>query len=159
MSIVAATGPRKSILVTLMGLANLLLGGAYAYLGGSAIYAGVMAPANARANFGDEWALIATMFGIIPAILIVIGLAFLLFGVLMFLAGLGIIWRNEFARIVALILAVFVVLLGLVLAIGGNRDAESIAIGAVQICYGILAFVALISRRVEFGRRSPHNQP
>jgi hypothetical protein len=159
MSVVRASAQKKSILVTLLGLLNLALGGAYALLGGSALYAGIMAPANARANFGEDWALLATMFGIIPAILIVIGLAFLLFGVLMFLAGLGIIWRNEIARIVALILAVLVVLLGLLLAIGGNRDAESIALGAVQIGYGILAIIALISRRAEFGRRSPQNEP
>ncbi len=81
------------------------------------------------------------MFGIIPAILIVFGLAFLLFGVLMFLAGLGVIWRNEILRIVAIILAVFVILLGLLLAIGGNRDAESFAMGAVQICSGIFALL------------------
>jgi hypothetical protein len=144
----------NEVAVWVMGLLTLLFGGGYSALGGSLVVAGVAAPAHARAAFGEDWAPLATLFGVIPAIFIAIGVGFLLLGILLLLAGLGLLWRNELARILTLILAVFVILLGLVLALVGRHDVATIAVGAVQVIYGILAFVILISRRTEFGQRA-----
>jgi hypothetical protein len=88
----------------------------------------------------------------------VIGVASLLQGVVGMLAGLGVLWRKQWGRIVTFILAVLAILWGL-LFMGGSfeggafeQGATYIALGAAQLLYGILAFVILIQKRGEFSR-------
>jgi hypothetical protein len=135
--------------VTALGLVTLLLGAAYAALGGQLIFAGVGWFVRMDR---DPWAQIAGLFGLVPAIVIVIGVTFLPLGALGVLAGLGVLWRKPWGRILGFILAVPATLLGLLWASGADGGATEIALGAAQVLYGILAFLILIRKGAEFSR-------
>src|SRR5205823_530582 len=115
----APAGSGKSIVVTVFGLVALLLGAAYAALGGQLIFAGLGWFVRLDQ---DPWAQIAGLFGLIPAIAVVIGVVFLPLGALGVLAGLGVLWRKPWGRTLALILAVPASLLGLLWAGGADGD-------------------------------------
>ena len=88
--------------------------------------------------------------------MIVIGVAFVPQGILEMLAGSGVLWRKQWGRILTFIVAVLAILWG-VASLGAytqdaNGNAFFIAFGAIQILYGILAFVVLIQKRGEFSR-------
>jgi hypothetical protein len=142
-------GAKKTVAVTVIGLITLLLGGAYAVLGGQLIWAG--ASWAGRAD-GDPWGQFASLFGIIPALLIVVGVAFLLPSLLGLLAGSGALLREQWGRILTLILAGLAMPLGVVWMAAANQNAADIALGAAQVLYGILAFVILIGNGAEFSR-------
>jgi hypothetical protein len=145
----ALARPRKSVAVTVLGLSTLLLGVAYAALGGWLIFAGadmLMHPSK------DPWVQIITIGGFVPALVIALGVAFLPPGILGLLGGLGLILRQQWGRILTFIVAVVPILLGLIWVVGSNWDATDIAVGAVQLLYGILAFVILIMNGAEFSR-------
>jgi hypothetical protein len=145
----APAGPGKSVAVTALGLATLLLGAAYAALAGQLIFGGV--GWFVRPN-GDPWAQIAGLFGLLPALIIVVGVAFLPLGALGVLAGLGVLWRKPWGRTLAFVLAVPAALLGLLWAGGADGDATEIALGAAQVLYGLLTLVVLIRKGAEFFR-------
>jgi hypothetical protein len=135
--------------VTILGLSTLLLGGAYAAVGGWVIFAGadmLVHPSN------DPWIQLATFYGIVPALLIVVGLAVLGLAILGLLAGLGVLLRKQWGRVLTFTVAVLALLLGLLWVVGSDGDTTDIAIGAVQILYGIPAFVILIVNGAEFSR-------
>jgi hypothetical protein len=143
----ALTNPSSRVAVTILGLITLLLGGAYAALGGQLILGGagwLVKPG------GDPWVQVIALGGIVPALIILLGIAFLVQGLLGLLAGSGILLRKAWGRILTFILAVLAILLGLVWVSGG--DATDIALGAAQVLYGILAFVILIRKGAEFSR-------
>jgi hypothetical protein len=146
----ATTAPAvisKSVAVTIIGLITLLLGGAYAAFGGFLIFAGASWLGEPRK---DPWEQMATLFGILPAFAVLIGVAFLPPGILGLLAGLGVLLRQQWGRILTFLLAVLAILLGLGWVAGSDWDATDIALGAAQVLYGILAFVTLIVRSAEF---------
>jgi len=125
------------------------LGCAYAALGGGLIIAGadwLVHPSK------EPLVQVMALGGIAPAFMIVFGVAFLPPGILGLLAGLGILLRKQWGRILTFILAVAAILLGLVWVGGSDQEATDIAIGAAQILYGILAFVILIKKGAEFSR-------
>ena len=93
---------------------------------------------------------VAALLGIGPAIVFVMGVCFLPLGFLGLLAGLGVLLRKQWGRILTFILAALAILLGLTWV--GDRDATHIAIGVAQVLYGIFAFVILIRNRTEFSR-------
>jgi fumarate reductase subunit D len=141
--------PSNRVAVTVLGLITLLLGGAYAALGGQLILAGA---SWAGQSGGDPWGPVATLFGILPALLIAVGVAFLPLGLLGLLAGAGVLLRKPWGRILTFILAVLAIQLGLVWVGGGDQDATDIVLGAAQVFYGILAFVILIGNGAAFFR-------
>jgi len=152
MTVESSARPDRSAAVSVLGLGTLLLGGAYGALGSQLILAG----ATWAERAGDPWGPVITLFGLGPALVIAVGVAFLPLSILGLLAGAGIVLRKQAGRILAFVFAVLVILLGLIWATGGDQDAMDIALGAGQVLYGILAFVLLIRMRGEFsGLRVP----
>jgi hypothetical protein len=82
----------------------------------------------------------------------VIGVAFLLQGVLGMLAGLGVLWHKPWGRIMTFVVAVLAILWGLASLGFYDQGAIYIAFGAAQLLYGILAFVILIKSGAAFSR-------
>jgi hypothetical protein len=143
----APTEPNSGVAVTVLGLITILLGGAYAALGGQLILGGV---AWAGRTEGDPWGQMATLFGLGPALVIAIGIAFLPLCVLGLLGGMAVLLRKQWGRIVTFFVAALAILLGLVWVGGGDKDTTDIAVGTVQLIYGIAAFVILIGKGAEF---------
>jgi hypothetical protein len=150
----AVAGPGKGVAVTVIGLITMLWGGSYAALGGSLMFgANTMMTKHPGDHVGgladvDHW--VASMFAGLAS---VFGAALLLQGVVGILAGLGVLWRKQWGRIVTFILAVLAILWGLLFMSGAfEQGAIFLALGAVQLFYGILAFVILIQKRTEFSR-------
>ena len=146
-STAAPTRPSNRIAVTVLGLITLLLGGVYAALGGQLILGGAGWFAQPS---GDPWVQVIALGGIVPATIILLGIAFLVQGLLGLLGGSGVLLRRPWGRILTFILAVLAILLGLAWVSGG--EAADIALGAAQVLFGILAFVILIRKGAEFFR-------
>jgi hypothetical protein len=144
-----ATRPTTHVVITIFAAITLFIGFAYAAFGGWLIVAGASLLADPPA---DPWKQMAFLFGILPAFIVMIGLAFLPLGILGLLAGLGILLRRGWGRILTYILAASAALLGLVWLAGSDGEAIDIALGAAQVLYGILAFVILITKSAEFSR-------
>jgi hypothetical protein len=145
-------GPSKSVTVTVIALLTLLCGGGYAALGGSLILAGM---GWFEQPDPDPWKQIGALFGILPVLLVVIGVPFLVLGILVLLAALGVLRRRQWGRIVTIIAAVPVMLLGLLWLSGVQDvrwDTTELALGVAQVLYGILALVILIRKSAEFSR-------
>lgn len=153
MSTATLAGPSNSVTVTVVGLITLLWGGAGAAYGGFIIFAG----GDLAVRMQDDAAAggFAFLVRLIADFMIVIGVAVLLQGVLGMLAGLGILLRKPWGRILTFIMAVLAILWGL-LFLSGYQDPDpsytEIAIGAAQVLYGILALVVLIMNGAEFSR-------
>lgn len=142
--------PARSRAVTVAGYGTLLWGVWNAVLGIGAICGGIAwltHPAD------DPWWPVITFFGVLPAIVIVIGVAFVLFGVLSVIAGIGVLRRKGWGRILALILAGLAVLTGapaLLVGSDGSGTATDIALVVTQLVYGVFALVVLATRGAEF---------
>ena len=153
-----ATGPGKGVAVAVIGLITMGWGASYAILGGSLIFgANAMMTKHPGDQMGgladvDRW--VASMFASLGT---VIGALLLLQGVMGILAGLGVLWRKQWGRILTFLLAVLAILWGL-LIIGGafagafEQGVTFLAVGAAQLLYGILAFVILSQKNTEFPR-------
>ena len=80
--------------------------------------------------------------------MIVIGVVFLVLGVTGMLAGLGVLWRKPWGRILAFILTVPAIVVGLLSLSAYKQEAAGnatlIAFGATEILYGVLTLVILI---------------
>jgi hypothetical protein len=150
MSTGARTEPGHLGAVTALGVITLLLGVAYAAFGGWAIVDG--ASWFALPPSQEPMTQVVALGGIVPAFIIVFGAVFLLLGILVLLAGVGLLWRKQWGRVLTFILAVVAILLGLAWALGGDQGARDVALGATQILYGILALVILIQKGAEFSR-------
>ena len=145
----APSGPDKSPAVTVVGLATLLWGGAYAALGGQFIWAG----ASWAERAGDDpWGPLATFFGLLPALVIAVGVASLLLGLVGLLAGVGLLLRKPWGRVLSFPLSVAAILVGLVWVGGGDQRATEIALGVAQILFGVLTFTVLVRNGAEFSR-------
>jgi peptidoglycan/LPS O-acetylase OafA/YrhL len=91
-----------------------------------------------------------------------LGAAFLPPALLGLLAGWGVLRRRQWGRALAFVLAALALLLGLLWVCGGNGEPVDLALGGVQILYGIFATVVLTRRGAEFSRRTtqpPSIQP
>jgi hypothetical protein len=87
------------------------------------------------------------------ALLVVVGVLFLLLGLLVLLAALGILWRKQWGRILTFLVAALAILLGLLWLSGVQdvvQDATALALGVAQVLYGILALVVLGMNRADF---------
>jgi hypothetical protein len=150
MSTTVPVGPSKSVAVTVIGLITLLCGGGYAVLGGSFILGGAGWLVQPDPAMGP---VLGTWLTFLAAVLGMVGVLFLLFGVLVLLAALGVLWRKQWGRILTYIVAVLAILLGLLCLIGIQdvvHDAIVLALGVAQVLYGILAVVILSMKRADF---------
>ena len=154
MSNAALVRPSKSVALIVLGLITLLLGGTHAALGVCLIFAGDAMTRPLRE--GNPMYGIAVVAWIAGALMIVIGVVFVPQGILEMLAGSGVLWRKQWGRILTFLVAVLAILWGVAClgayAQDANGDTFFIAFGAVQILYGILAFVVLIQKRGEFSQ-------
>lgn len=151
MSNAATAGPSKTVAVTALGLITVLLGGVYAALGGIVIYTGAAALKKLQDDpAGGFGFLLRFLAGFVA----VIGVALLVQGVFGILAGLGVLGRSQWGRVLTFIWSVLVILGGLASLAFSDQGATYLAAGAVQLLYGALAFVILIKKRAEFTRRS-----
>jgi hypothetical protein len=140
MSIATPAGPGRSVAVRVIGLITLLVGVAYAVLGGDALVVGTAAE---RRLENDPAGGLGFLLQIVAGFVIVIGVAFLLQGLLGMLAGLGVLWYKPWGRVMTFILAVLAILWGLASLSFYDRGVIYIAFGGAQILYGILAFAIL----------------
>jgi hypothetical protein len=141
MSIEPPAGPSKSVAVTILGGGTLLVGGGYAGFGAFLIFAGT----GWLVQLDNEPWLPALFLG--KSMAIVIGIAFLPLGILGLLAGLGVLLRKQWGRILTFILAMLAILLGLIWVSGVEnvlQDATEVALGAAQLLYGILSVLFLM---------------
>ena len=148
-SIAVPATTSKSVAVTVIGLSTLLLGGTYGAVGGWLIFAGADWFAHPSPY---PWMQVIAFGGIVPGLMILLGGAFLLPALIGLLAGLGVLLRKRWGLILALILAVMSMLLGLLWVAGSSQEVSEIAVGVVQMLYGIVACVVLLTCRAEFSR-------
>src|ERR1700730_5571553 len=110
MSTTATARPSKSVAVTIIGLLALLFGIGDAALGSNFIFGGA---ADEKRLEHDPAGGFAFLLQILAGLVIVVGVAFLLTGVLGMVAGLGVLWRKPWGRILTFLAAVLAVLWGL----------------------------------------------
>ena len=149
MSGLAPARSRKSVAVTVIGLITLLMGGYGVVFGGWVIFAGadwLEHPSK------DPWIRAFALGGFVPALMVILGIVFLMLGMGGVLAGLGVILRKQWGRILTFIIAVVASLSGLTCVSDFDQATTDIAIGAAQFLYGILTFVILIKYRADFSR-------
>ncbi len=91
----------------------------------------------------------------IAAFVGVVGTCIALYGLPAMLAGLGVILRAGWGRVLTLVVAVLTALEGLVLLANYQNGWQPVAIGAAMVLYCVLAFVVLLSKSnaAEFARR------
>jgi hypothetical protein len=156
----APSGPNKNVAVTAVGLITLLFGFGYAASGGLLIFGGAFLVAQPE---DPVWGF-HHLGRFIGYVAVVIGILMLLLSVLGIFAGVGVLLRKPWGRILGIILAVLATLHGtnLVISLGFSANAESktgvvlgiISFGAGHILYGLLAVVILIKNGAAFSR--PH---
>jgi hypothetical protein len=147
------TRASKSVAVTVLGLFTLLCGAGYAILGGYLILAVVGWFVRPDADPSKQ--MLAPLFLLAAPLLVGGGLLFLLLGILVLLAALGVLGRKPWGRILTFIVAVLAILLGLLWLSGVGdvlQDATDLILGVAQVLYGILALVILSTKRAAFSR-------
>jgi hypothetical protein len=147
-------GPTKSLAVTLIGVFTILWGAAEAVWGGCLTFAG----ADLGARMKDDSAAwgFAFLLRFLADFMIVAGVVILLQGVLGIVAGLGVVLRKPWGRVLTFIMAVLAIGWGLLFLSSYQGDADldivQIVLGAAQVLYGILAIVILIAKGSEFSQ-------
>jgi hypothetical protein len=124
-----------------VGLVTLLMGVGYAVLGGGLLLAGTDLSARLE---GDPAGGMGPLLQIIGGFMAVIGAAFLVQGVAGLFAGGGVLSSRPWGRGLALVFAVLAVLWGLAFLGLSRGDATLIALGAVQLLYGVFALASLL---------------
>jgi hypothetical protein len=143
------TRTSHGVAVTVLGLVTLLVGAGYGAFACSAIFAGAdwfVHPSK------EPMVQVVALGGIVPGLIVLFGMAFLPLGVLGLCAGVGVLWRKQWGRVLTFILAVVAILLGLLWLGGSELEPTDIAIGAGQLLYGVLALVILFTYGAEFSR-------
>jgi hypothetical protein len=143
-----------SLAVTVIGLLTVLWGVAYAALGCSLLFAaaattGQPGPEEQAGGYAevDRW-LTSLFAGLATAV----GVALLVQGALGALAGAGALRRRPCGRVLTFLVAVLAVLWGLLFLGGHDQEPTSVALGAAQVLYGVLAVVVLVRKGAEFSR-------
>jgi hypothetical protein len=121
----------RSTAVTVVGCLTILWGAEYLVAGCSLIYAATKV----------AWAWVGQL------LVIIIGTASLLMGLFAILAGIGTLYRTIWGRVLAMVTAVIAVLMGILFIWGGKQDVAGIALGSVQIVYGIGTIMVLSRNR------------
>jgi hypothetical protein len=172
-----ATGHRgRSWLISSVGLVNLLLGGLCVAFGVYCFAAGADAvgqllqlqteagratapltgaeaqKANALLGAGSTG-----LAGILLGMVAVLAACAVLQGLPLLLAGMGLLYRKSWGRVLALLFAFLALLQGLACVLAAQRSTPLLAAGLVWLGYALLTFVALIGKRasLEFSGRMP----
>ena len=143
MSTTPAAGASNTVAVTVLGLITLLIAGVYLAIGGVLTWGGAAMANDPAAGWGP----LLEVFAVLTAVL---GVLFLLQGVLGLLAGWGVLKRKRWGRLLTFPLAVLAVMWGL--AFQEANSNSSIALGAAQLLYGAFALVVLIRNGDKFSR-------
>jgi hypothetical protein len=135
-------------MAALVGVLGLLAGAAYAITGGWLAFAGA---ASAYQFEGDPVGGLGPLLQIIAGFVAAVGVALLLQGVLALAAGVGVLRRRPWGRVLGLCAAALAVLWGLLFVIALDGGAYR-ALGAAQIAFGVFAGAVLIREGGEFSR-------
>jgi hypothetical protein len=145
-----ATRTRRSLSVTIVGIATLLLGAAYLLLGTVFVYSGVHGASTLpEDDAAPNWAPVLKM---ISAVVAFVGGLFIVPGVLGVAGGLGVLFRKQWGRVVTFLVAAVAILWGVAFVALSDPGGMLIALGLIQIVYGVVAFVLVIRRGGEFRR-------
>jgi|GEM_PF-3191095 len=154
MSAVASAESGKSMPVMVIGLVTLLWGIAHVVWGGLLVLGGDALAKNLQPD--DPAGGLAPLLAILAGLMIVIGVGFLLLGGVSAFAGLGVLWRKQWGRILALLVAGLSLLMGLlsltVYKPNANGNGTLVTFAAVEILYGIATCVILIKNGRAFSQ-------
>jgi hypothetical protein len=142
-------GSRKTLAVTVVGVLTLVLAAIYAFVGGTLIYSGVRGTMTADEAAAQGW---ASTLRLVSGFVAGVGAMVLLQGILGLLAGVGVLGRRAWGRILALVLAVPVLLWGLLFLGVSDGNTSTIVIGVVQVVCGLLTLVVLLRNGDDFRR-------
>ncbi len=149
-----SSDPTRSVssqrtLILAVGVINLVLGSLLSCLGLANLAMGGFAAVLYRQGVGRQHpnAFLPTAAGILA----MVGILLLLFGLAWAVAALGVVLRQRWGRILMLILAIPIVLLGLMGAANG-RDLLNLALALALVLVGIASFIVLIRCGAGFSR-------
>jgi hypothetical protein len=128
---------------TVLGIMNAMAALGYA---GLAVYAVAAGVSWLGTHEGDPWWPLASLFGLLPALVIAFGVLAAAVALVALLAAVGVLRGRTWGWVLTCIVAVVAILLGLLWTGGSDLEPFDLAIGGVQLIYGILAFVVLAVR-------------
>jgi hypothetical protein len=136
-------------LILTLGVVNLVFGSLYTCLGLANLVMGGFAAVLYREGVGRQHpkAFLPTAAGILARV----GIVLVLIGLAWAVAALGVVLRHRWGRILMLILAVPMVLLGL-MGVANGRDVANLALGVALVVVGVASFVVLIRCGAGFSR-------
>jgi len=137
----------RRIAVRALGIATLVIGAAYVALGVALVAGGI-----AGAHDPSDWQPLLALLG---GMMIVIGLPFAGFGLLVVLAGVGLLFRKPWARWLTFALAIPVACIGYLFAGGPDPGPGATTVGTIQLLYAPIAYVVLIVSGPAFARDTP----
>lgn len=157
----------KSTAVTVLAVCNFILGGARLILSAFMLYFAVMLLAGGSELAGKEdssgWAFLGYLLGIFMlmagAILLVLAVAFIFIGILLLVAGIGLLRRRPASRILTLVLgglggalALLYLIQLVVVLFNETPTTQGVVISLVGVVvhggYCALAFTVLLKRRI-----------
>ncbi len=138
--------PFNRVSVTFVGVLNLVFGCLFACLGIGNLLVGGLAAVLYQEGVGRQnpKAFLPTLSGVMAKV----GFLLFLIGLAWTIAALGVLYRKKWGRVLMLVFAVPIFLLGLLSLVGG--EAISLLFGVVLILNGIFTFVVLLKRGSEF---------
>jgi len=144
--------PGRNATVTAAGVLTVVWGCWHVILGvwTVLIAVGWLAKANS-----EPWWPVLTFFGLLPLIAIVIATGFVLYGLLGLFAGVGVIRRRRWARIVTGVIAGLALFLGVLTIIVPSDQSIGgldLVTTSIQILYGAFTVLVLATRGAEFSR-------
>lgn len=144
----AVVGARRNVMVPIAGTLILVIGAAHALLGGQLTYSGAAALRDLQSDpAGGFGPLLQIVAGFVAAV----GFALLAQGALGMAAGLGVLRRRQWGRVMGIVLAVLAVLWGL-LFVSALEGGIGMTLGAVHVLVGAFVLVVLIREGREFSR-------
>lgn len=145
-----------SAAVTIIGVLLLLWGGAHAPVGVYLVFGSDEFERNVGQS--DPVGGLAPVLHMLAGRMVLIGTVFLVQGATEILAGLGVLWRKPWGRILALVMEGWRIVVGLVSLSAYNpkaaENAGPIAYGAAEILFGVLAVLILTIKGAGFSRAS-----
>ena len=140
----------RSLALTVLGGLTLLVGIAHAALAGSLIIGGSNIMRDPANDPDKGWGFVTQFFA---GILVALGIALILEGILEIAAAAGVLYRKRWGQILMILVAVTSLGWGALFVSTAGEDAWATALGASHLLYGILAIVVLILRSGEFAPR------
>lgn len=128
---------------TVLGILNVMAGLGYI---GLAVYALAAGASWLGTHQGDPWWPLASLFGLLPALVIAFGVLAAAVALVALLAAVAVLRGRTWGRVLTCVVAVVAILLGLLWTGGSELEPFDLALGGAQLIYGILAFVVLAVR-------------